>query len=1605
MASIDLTNSAQHSEREGPLDGDHTDSKLPKDLTAGEDGVSHAGQGSVGRSRDASPASSASGLSSTKGGTQSPAPSTSGAPPLSMPHPKKFSHVNISRKFLEKTTSAPAHTLSSSPVLKTVNSSQRPVNQATTPHPRLVTAKLTATPQPGSTAGWSRPSSAVPSSTPTPLPGPNANPASIHSAAPSAATVPPSMGRVIQPQPRSNQDSLPLKKDASGKPVWGVAQGSGVVAHDRVQADFPTAAEVAQGRIAKASDRTSQPDAAAAHKQAVITELMAEEDTFRGVHLDPNAHHWDEMEEDDDNFLGGVIEFGDGRQYQVQSSDAARHSSPSRDPSKLSSLGDVDSSARIGTMDKPVSKEERFADDFDRSWPRSRPGVNTQPTHVAGGTPSPTSTSVQSPQESSRVLFNERSNRLEPYSHQRYPGPGAAQQYTRRSSRSDYSTSPTEGRRDAPPHTQVHGVQLLQKGSNGASPHAESPTFSRAPSDHSPISPSDPSRLRDRPPMRRDHPPWQANGGHGTDSGRTGSYGPPHPSHRSPRDAPFDDRTRRLGFEPLPSGPGGDHRRQLPPHLSASAVHILPARTEEALPRSPLQPPPSLPHPEPPAPSASSQAAESPAVSASALPATDLEEVRKAAMHTAAERARLRRQQEEEEREKEKERARRKAAEIEERMKAAEQMKAREGVKADAEKKMAEAQVLGIIQEAVSAVSPHEDKAGSVHGFHDDSSQAVPVRPAMGRTPSSRGTSRPFSSRRLSTTTSATTPSVPADTDTWRRKAPSVVVTAQQDPPSNTLVPPPTVLAHTDLEVKEGEYVDVVDFADLGKLVGSQPSQPTGARSSRAVASDFFNDGGVPPQHQPVPPSKADEGAWRRRPSVVQDQAHSPLAEKPALRSTSEDVQVTAYSSSPTESSRPCGPTAVTSQSPTAEDHHRRLSGHYQNGTVKPPVGPHYREAPMSTLNDVMARIKGALDGMHHEAEAPKETPRSQKWLPPALRNKPAHLDFVHPTEVFDVTAIEPPKSPKRAWNIFTVKLSHGSRPPPPPPKIELDWPRGQRHLSLDVYSWNTADAPNRRDTMSNEYLFGRPRVFKGQTKYFIKLPRTRIARRSQAEGTPAPPVVNLPSTPPRLRPTSKEASTSSWRKLSPTPTWRPLPKDSGEGIGLDTVSRSPPPEAPSTKSPALSSELVTAASSRLAAEPQRSGSSGVASYQTTRTERSGESPVPVQFIMKSELEGESKPNVISSYTKLGTALTSPSGAGPAPVKTLPIATRLEASSSSVAREMTSSWSKSPKVMSVKDSPARAPDPEHLKAVWSQTPDKAQIQPINSLKGIADDLTGVPFSLQDVKSDGGQTPPPSGSGPWTRMSAYEVTRAFQQVPSSSSSSSQRPQPIAPAPAPAPALPIASASSANGAAPPNPTFAFSPPPMGQAGLRPTYPAYSPMLNAPSPNVMYSQPSPVPRPMVLNGGAPPVYGQHVWMPTMPGPPPPQSAAVMRSPYPAQLIPYPSPGGPVPMYASHMAGLQNAPPQQNGVQGRPPGGMPLVSPVMQPALPQMYAGSPVLVHAPPVMTPGQPYPVPAQRNREPMPSYGQSPAAAHMPSPMRQPPQNGYNPVPSGYPRPPW
>lgn len=116
------------------------------------------------------------------------------------------------------------------------------------------------------------------------------------------------------------------------------------------------------------------------------------------------------MEEDNDDFLGGVIEFGDGRQYQIQPVDvppATQDPLPTSVPApESSSLGPQPSSVAAG-----VNKEDRFSDDMDRSWPRSAGlSSNIRPRVGPPAGASTSSSSSLSPQESSRLLYNWSSN-------------------------------------------------------------------------------------------------------------------------------------------------------------------------------------------------------------------------------------------------------------------------------------------------------------------------------------------------------------------------------------------------------------------------------------------------------------------------------------------------------------------------------------------------------------------------------------------------------------------------------------------------------------------------------------------------------------------------------------------------------------------------------------------------------------------------------------------------------------------------------------------------------------------------------------------------------------------------------------------------------------------------------------------------------------------------------------------------------------------------------------------------------------------------------------------------------------------------------------------
>lgn len=194
-------------------------------------------------------------------------------PTLSMPHPKRFSHVDINKRFLEKNSQGPSgsHTPAASSVAKAASTIrayntaislethqtesfvEKPVLQTAPSHSRLVTAKLTADTPRSSTAGpgWSRPSSTNSSVAGAPGSGANVKPPSTPAPA-SGTPLPTPVGKIIRPQPRSADSVVSLsRKDSSTEPAWRspVATVSTVGKLDGVQSEFPTAAEVAQGLL------------------------------------------------------------------------------------------------------------------------------------------------------------------------------------------------------------------------------------------------------------------------------------------------------------------------------------------------------------------------------------------------------------------------------------------------------------------------------------------------------------------------------------------------------------------------------------------------------------------------------------------------------------------------------------------------------------------------------------------------------------------------------------------------------------------------------------------------------------------------------------------------------------------------------------------------------------------------------------------------------------------------------------------------------------------------------------------------------------------------------------------------------------------------------------------------------------------------------------------------------------------------------------------------------------------------------------------------------------------------------------------------------------
>ncbi|WFC94531.1 hypothetical protein MBRA1_001161 [Malassezia brasiliensis] len=223
---------------------------------------------------------------SGSGGTAS----ADNSPRLASSHAKKFSSLNINQRFLQNASAAAAQ------------ATHKPVAPAPAPvvTSRLTTMRPTVRPAPRSEspmASWANRSSAAAGATSTSPTAPAADGKGTSTTG-GARTAPWAAASTAARPPPASRVSLSSE-------------------------DFPTAAEALEAKR-KAEERAAEHAAKeSAKQQAALKEL----DRFRGTDL-PTASHWDEMDEESEESLDDVVEFGDGKQYKISHDEPPRPSPP-----------------------------------------------------------------------------------------------------------------------------------------------------------------------------------------------------------------------------------------------------------------------------------------------------------------------------------------------------------------------------------------------------------------------------------------------------------------------------------------------------------------------------------------------------------------------------------------------------------------------------------------------------------------------------------------------------------------------------------------------------------------------------------------------------------------------------------------------------------------------------------------------------------------------------------------------------------------------------------------------------------------------------------------------------------------------------------------------------------------------------------------------------------------------------------------------------------------------------------------------------------------------------------------------------------------------------
>ncbi|KAG8710858.1 hypothetical protein FRC08_016628 [Ceratobasidium sp. 394] len=1563
---------------------------------------------------------------------------------------KRFTSMNINKKFLAKTATASPGSSSSGTAPKAPASAS--ATRLVMPNPaapsRLVTKKLTTTtPAASVSGGWSLRPTPPASLSSSPAPGDASATQLYPSAKPPPADVlkRPALVSSTSALSTDSRPSAATSRDQSPVKAWAsVPVPTGDLG--RNLQDFPTAAEAAadhsggQGAKRPGNSTIQEPHSTDA---PLHTEEGDARDSFRGVHLDPKAHHWDEMEDESNDFLEEVIDFGDGKTYTVP----------------------PEEEEGVTTM---VSKETRFGDDYDRSWPRTRPSVSdtdgahaSQPASQHSRSPWSHGPSPRQPPGDGRVLFNERSNRLEPARvptsthalapsgpshfhgppHTHIPRNGTG----RRNSALSASEHPKMGTlRDLPPHARdppPHAMPGAALGDRARRPSDSRPTHSLAERRSSFLHDEERPRIGSMASRSRV----------GDESG-SGFHGLKRETSRDSRVSTGERQPWGLSLQRTTSQRTTDSSHTLEPATAPGIAgphsdQIASSTSSDNVTRRSLLSPshqvgtlPTTSSPQAPLATVSTGSTGPAEGSLPPIVPAILNDDREKFMKQAAERARRRKMEEEALREEARERAKKKAAELEALSKAS----------------LVSASPLVALTRKSSATGLSSGAKSPVPKSPSISPAALPTSSVTSGAPLNKPKETPGASSAAAMLPSQQAKSEPEPSATsvsLEALQPAITIqhdSVQQPPPTVKLGPSEGMVLIEELGQADGP-VEVLDFSDMSKLVGRRTSISSAsdlAKVKRSVSDDFLDE--VPSSRRPSqaqPPFMH----WNR------DSRHErPFGDHPEDRAR---LPSTSFGK------HPPGPSRSLQDGTGA-----KLPISAAPSQIAPPLRSGFKEAPISALDDVMSRIKGVLTGMHADNEKPAAS-TSQHTAPglsspaptsttsaivhaPTRSNigaaprwkgdggvnwrdssnkKPlnAPLPEAQPTEPFATTRPERPDSPPPAWKTYAVHLNKSSVVRPAMPKKQAALAKlPPMPVRWDILTWDPPVERMSTRTLSRDDTFFPKITIRGVLSARVLLPSTGSNAEAQATkqsespaqrtrltlvAGPDPKPTRSPNLSTRPPPKGPAFSEAQWRKPQVTSPLRntlelqnhislaPVAAAAVTAVEenqLETTSRSPPPHhtALSQVTDSNVTSSTTSGSSRTASK--QSWGTDVAFHHSLHEKRPSMLP-SVSFTVSSELDelstSKSKEDTVAPVSD--TTATLENGV-PSTVERETIEAGLsekvnggvggkgeqvDISADKITQSPTpnSSVLLTPPVKATpswQSSNPRLPDADFIKSVWQHTSPKDGAATENSLRGLADDFpSSIPHSVQEMKADEEVKPSRESTIALPARAPHNAHRAFQHVPTS----------------PIP-MHMSGYSSVNhlppgqaGPSRPMPISAFSLPPPAPPQVTAQPSPYAPYVHPTPPALMYTMPPSRIAPSPAPGGPP------MWMQN-PGYGRPSPPAGMYPPQPGPNMGYAPPVSQLPpsMSKPQVAINGNHHPMSNPAMQHP---MHMTSPGMGHV---GHMGSPALAHAAPLM-PGAPQHVyPGMNSPGGMGMGGNVPYGVQRPTPtmIQQPPMSA--PLPNGY-----